>query len=265
MRPTIPLLSLAAAIAVCTLAGPFGTGAVFTAGPRFLFWLALLGLNTALWQGAMWLGHRLLGSGRRGFALTTAAAAPLLNLPLSWEIGAVSALLGRPIDVPWLPVYLTALLFSLLLALLVHAAQGRAAAVPEPAQPPAPPPQPAQQAAPAAAVPVPPTGLLARAGLDDPGLLLAVEAEDHYLRLHLSDGRSPLVHYRLKDALVELAGIDGQQVHRGFWVAAAAVAGAARENRKWLLVLRDGRRVPVSESFAPAARARGWLGPTPAS
>ena len=60
----------------------------------------------------------------------------------------------------------------------------------------------------------------------------AVEAEDHYLRLHTSKGQD-LILMRLSDALDELEGIEGAQVHRSWWVARDAIteAGARRRSR----------------------------------
>jgi DNA-binding LytR/AlgR family response regulator len=91
--------------------------------------------------------------------------------------------------------------------------------------------------------------------------LLAVTAEDHYLRLHLSGGEKPMLLYRFGDALADLAGEDGEQVHRGAWIAARGVAGADRQGRRWWLRLPDGTRLPVSDRHLPAVRARGWLKP----
>lgn len=91
--------------------------------------------------------------------------------------------------------------------------------------------------------------------------LLAVTAEDHYLRLHMDDGRKPMVLYRFGDALADLADQDGVQVHRGAWIAARGVAGAERDGRRWWLRLPDGTRLPVSERHLPAVRERGWLKP----
>jgi hypothetical protein len=111
--------------------------------------------------------------------------------------------------------------------------------------------------APKASVP-PAGGLLARARVV-PEALAAIEAEDHYCRVHRRDGQSALLHYRFGDALREVAGIDGAQVHRGAWVAAHAVAGARREGRRWRLLLADGTSLPVSATHAAEARRRGWL------
>jgi DNA-binding LytR/AlgR family response regulator len=102
------------------------------------------------------------------------------------------------------------------------------------------------------------SGLLQRARID-PAALAAIEAEDHYCRVHHRVGTSALIHYRFGDALEEVSGIEGTQVHRGAWVAADAVEGAARDGRRWELMLAGGGRVPVSATYLPQARARGWL------
>jgi hypothetical protein len=60
--------------------------------------------------------------------------------------------------------------------------------------------------------------------------IYAVEAEDHYLRLHTSQG-SDLILLRLADAVAELEGIEGAQTHRSWWVARGAVVSAARGGR----------------------------------
>ena len=86
----------------------------------------------------------------------------------------------------------------------------------------------------------------------------AVEAEDHYLRVHTDRG-SDLVLMRLADALEELGGIEGAQTHRSWWVARAAVAEVRRGDGRATLVLKGGLEAPVSRTFAPALRAAGWF------
>jgi len=110
-----------------------------------------------------------------------------------------------------------------------------------------------------------PGGVLAKAGVTSPAALHAIRAEDHYCRLFLADGRVPLVHHRFGDALDELAGFDGRQVHRGAWAANAAVVAAERDGRAWRLVLASGTRLPVSTRFVADLRARGWRNRVPAS
>ena len=90
------------------------------------------------------------------------------------------------------------------------------------------------------------------------GDLLSLRTEDHYLRIHTTTG-SDLILFRLKDALAELDGANGMQVHRSYWVARDAIEALEGKGRKTVLILKDGLRVPVSESFLPAVREAGWL------
>lgn len=88
--------------------------------------------------------------------------------------------------------------------------------------------------------------------------ILAVEAEDHYLRVHTALG-SDLILLRLSDALGELAGLDGARTHRSWWVARAAVRDVAKGDGRATLMLEGGLKVPVSRAHAPALRAAGWF------
>lgn len=86
----------------------------------------------------------------------------------------------------------------------------------------------------------------------------AVEAEDHYLRLHTSKG-SDLILMRLSDAIAELEGIEGAQVHRSWWVARRAVQSARRLDGRAVLALPGNVEAPVSRNFARALKAEGWF------
>ena len=86
----------------------------------------------------------------------------------------------------------------------------------------------------------------------------AVEAEDHYLRLHTSKGRD-LILMRLADAIAELEGIEGAQVHRSWWVARDAIADVRKGDGRATLTLTDGAEVPVSRTHARTLRERGWI------
>ncbi len=91
--------------------------------------------------------------------------------------------------------------------------------------------------------------------------LIAVQAEDHYLRLHTDRG-SDLVLMRLSDALDELEGLEGAQTHRSWWVARDAVASVARGDGRAALTLNGGPDseliAPVSRRYAKALREAGW-------
>ncbi len=90
------------------------------------------------------------------------------------------------------------------------------------------------------------------------GDLWAVEAQDHYLRLHTSKGRDLLL-MRLSDAISELEGLEGARTHRSWWVARAAVVGVERTNGRAILTLIDGTEAPVSRGFAKILREAGWF------
>lgn len=88
--------------------------------------------------------------------------------------------------------------------------------------------------------------------------LHAVSSEDHYLRVHTSLGEE-LILMRLADAVRELDGAGGLQVHRSWWVARSAVRDVKRQGSKVSLVLPSGKEAPVSRTFGAQARAAGLL------
>lgn len=88
--------------------------------------------------------------------------------------------------------------------------------------------------------------------------LYAVEAQDHYLRLHTSKG-ADLILMRLSDAIDELEGIEGAQTHRSWWVARDGVDDARRADGRATLRLKDGAEVPVSRTYVRALRQAGWF------
>ncbi len=84
--------------------------------------------------------------------------------------------------------------------------------------------------------------------------LQALEAEDHYVKVHAAVG-SELVYYRFSDALRDVQELDGVRVHRSFWVSRAAVERVEKNGRHTELLLRGGLRVTVSEGFREIVRA----------
>lgn len=88
--------------------------------------------------------------------------------------------------------------------------------------------------------------------------LYALSSEDHYLRVHTNFGEE-LILMRLADAIRELAGADGLQVHRSWWVARDGIAEERRENGRSILVLKSGTDVPVSRSYRAAAKTANLI------
>jgi hypothetical protein len=88
--------------------------------------------------------------------------------------------------------------------------------------------------------------------------LIAVEAEDHYLRVH-TDAGSELIGLRFADALSELAGVAGFQTHRSWWAAADAIEAVRWRRGGGEVRLAGGLTAPVSRTFAKDLKAAGWF------
>lgn len=87
--------------------------------------------------------------------------------------------------------------------------------------------------------------------------LIAIEAQDHYIRIH-TDAGSDLVLMRMVDACALLPESAGARVHRSWWAARGAVEALARRDGKAELILRGGLAVPVSRAMQVTLREQGW-------
>ena len=88
--------------------------------------------------------------------------------------------------------------------------------------------------------------------------VIALEMEDHYVRVHTALG-SELVLMRLRDAMAHVADIEGRQTHRSWWVARGAVEDVTREGRNVRLVLARGIEAPVSRAQVTELKDAGWI------
>jgi hypothetical protein len=130
------------------------------------------------------------------------------------------------------------------------AAQGAAQFVPQAASPTA------AAAAPISSDQVAANPLLDRLPAKIGRNVLALEAEDHYVKVHTDQG-STLLLYRLSDAINDLGIPDGIRVHRSFWVRKSAVSRVAPNGKGMLLTLSNGLEVPVSQAYKELARQAG--------
>ena len=106
---------------------------------------------------------------------------------------------------------------------------------------------PPQSAARSAAAVVDTPSFTSKLRTDRRGELLALNAQGHYLRVVTTAGEDLILH-RFGDALQELGTAGGLQVHRSWWVSAAALSNARRRTRK-SVVLANGLEVPVSRTY----------------
>jgi DNA-binding LytR/AlgR family response regulator len=62
---------------------------------------------------------------------------------------------------------------------------------------------------------------------------------------------------RMRDAVAELDGVEGAQVHRSWWIARSAVARVEPHGRTLAIKLANGLKVPVSRERKPSLPA--WV------
>lgn len=87
--------------------------------------------------------------------------------------------------------------------------------------------------------------------------LIAVEAHDHYLKVH-TDAGTEMITLRFADALAELERAHGWRVHRSWWVAAGAVEDVRWRRGVGEARLTGGIVAPVSRGHAAVLKAAGW-------
>lgn len=248
---------------VLALFGPYETFTTMGPGERVGFWLAAVLTTTILVRGVRWSLQRWRLTRHWPILWLRLAAAGLGSVPVALLTSQLYAALVRTsrtdLGLAYLYVLLPTAFFSVLLPSLARGWLSRSGPAPLPvasAQARSDEPSPAGDAAPAD----PASAFLARhvsrfAG----GTLLALESEDHYLRVHTDRG-SDLILMRLRDAIAQLAATPGLQVHRSFWVARAGVAQISRRGPQAQLLLNNGLSVPVSRTYMAALRDAGWLG-----
>ncbi len=252
------LIELAVMVAigvVLALIGPFGSFAA-SFGWRLLYWVPLIVAGYLIYRpiGAAvgWLGHRLqLPVGPMWVVATLVASVPMTVLV--WAASCSGACrvpdtIDRALIWYW-QVLVIGGAVTLLLYLRQPRMDGPASADPSPT--PAGPPDSLAPSRPSAPFL---DRIPAHLGLT----LIALEMEDHYVRAHTALG-SDLILMRMRDAIGELAGVPGMQVHRSWWVAQAAVTGVERDGRNVRLELTNGLRAPVSRERVAALREAGWI------
>jgi hypothetical protein len=81
-----------------------------------------------------------------------------------------------------------------------------------------------------------------------PEQLLAMCAEEHYVRLITTEGEF-LVYHRFSDAAKEVKPLNGLQVHRSHWIAAHAIRQVRRSAKKMVVTIGGNHQVPVSRPY----------------
>jgi DNA-binding LytR/AlgR family response regulator len=230
--------------------GPFGSYPAYPTATRYAFWLGLTaaGAVAAIAAGAVLPVTRLRAGAIRIGAVALVSALPM-TFVVAWTMSLVQP--GRVFTPQQLPALFVAVAAVQLLVAYATATTSLSvddgeAPTPAPALP-----VPGNEAPP----PAFPSALLGRLPPEIGRDIIALETEDHYLRVHAVGGNA-LILMRMADAVALLDPRLGAQVHRRWWVADAAVAGVRTEGQKLSLCLIDKSLVPVGRTFSAAARAR---------
>jgi DNA-binding LytR/AlgR family response regulator len=85
--------------------------------------------------------------------------------------------------------------------------------------------------------------------------IVSLTVRDHYVEVTTTGGQHMLL-MRLTDAIEELDDLPGERIHRSHWAAARHLRRIARRGQKQVVLLSDGRELPVSKSYADAVEAR---------
>ena len=243
LRQPLVLAALAGVSVILALSGPFRTLDLFDPLPRLAYWATVVFGTYAIGTAVVavlycWTPFARFGAVARvllgSFALGTAIALALIALDAALGLGG-GLDLGTLVD-QW---GVSTVISAVVLILREVALSG----TPVPATPPGLPRAPA---------------ILDRLPLDRRGALLALSAEDHYVRVNTRAGET-LILMRLADAIRETGDLAGLQVHRSHWVARDAVRAIRRNGDGATLTLATGREIPASRRFIPALREAGLL------
>jgi hypothetical protein len=222
--------------------GPYGTFAQAPLTERLVYWVAVVLIAFALYRPSCALAAR--AAARIGFSAKAgwSAAVLVMSFPVTLLVW-LASYRHTPSLWPSLREYVgfygSVVLIGAGLMLVVWLVR-QASASPQPV------PEAAAPAGDDAAVPPGSSPrLVSRLPREVRGEVLALQMEDHYVRVHTDVG-STLLLMRMGDAIFELEGVEGAQVHRSWWVARAAVRNIERDGRRASLELSNGLRVPVS-------------------
>ncbi|MFV0322054.1 MAG: LytTR family DNA-binding domain-containing protein [Alphaproteobacteria bacterium] len=90
----------------------------------------------------------------------------------------------------------------------------------------------------------------------DPQDILIIKAEEHYISVQNAT-ETELILYRFSDALLEVDNaLNGQQVHRSWWIAQDAMQALEQDGRKAWIITTNGKKVPVSRSWINIIRQK---------
>ncbi len=232
-----------AVVLIFWVTGPYGTAERLAAIPRLGFWLVLHAVAWGIAVSVIVLVNALLRgripslAGRMGIGTVVAG----IPVGLATEAISLATFGGVPTLSSIAESIATGLLLSALFCGLTYLTMS------------------SRQAEALSATPVPQermeAPLLRRLRPENRGPILHMTVADHYTEVTTTRGRE-LILLRFSDAIEEIGGTPGLQVHRSHFVADAHVERLLRADGRLTVVLKDGSEIPVSRSRTEAVRTR---------
>lgn len=84
--------------------------------------------------------------------------------------------------------------------------------------------------------------------------VISLSTQDHYLEVTTALGQD-LVLGKMADAAERLAGLPGVRLHRSHFAAIKHIQRLRRRGSGYIVILSDGRELPVSRTYLPDVRA----------
>lgn len=220
-----------AAIALLAMAGPFGTFGALEAVDRTIYWTVVVIVSVVI-GGALETIREVRFPGMRTW-LRCAAMGLAMGVAFTPFLAAITWFYARPASasISYPALFVDVVVISCVITLFRTLAEPKSAKVPETE---------------------PSPRLAKRVGVEDPSDIRHVTVSDHYVRVVTTKGVEKVL-MRFSDAVEDLRGVHGMQVHRSHWVAKAAVDHVKAEGGRTSLVLDCGREIPVSRKFVSKA------------
>lgn len=224
------------------ISGPFDTFDLIPALPRVAYWIAVVAMTFVGGSLVHAVVHTLLRA--RPVWIRCAVGTCAIGLAVTALL-----LLFNRLALGFVPAGWREILTFLATVTLISAVVEVGSMVLFPDEQPAPAPVPRGSG---------PPPILARLPVDKRGALVALSAEDHYVRVTTTKG-TDLVLMRLTDAIRETGDVPGLRIHRSHWVATDRIARVTRSGDRGEVTLSDGTTRAISRGYMPAVRDAGLL------
>ena len=236
------------AVAVLTLSGPFGTYDSLDLGTRLWFWTVSMLAGTLFIQASVILALKIGPSTMRGVYGAAITGTLIGSVPATaiimiiFESFTGAELYNADFPLLWSNVALVGCIVS---CGHVFAQTGRMRG--ESAEPPV---DTKMEVLEIQHVPL----LTRLPNGTRPCQIMSFSMQDHYVEVTMMEGQSLLL-MRLTDAINELGDLKGVRSHRSHWVSERHLVDIKRDGRKFVAVLTDGRKIPISDPYLDGVRA----------